>query len=1231
MSADTPAATMPFIGLRPFRREDADLFFGREDQVEELLQRLESHRFVAVVGTSGCGKSSLVRAGLIPDLENGFMAAAGKDWQFATLLPGNTPVRNLAAALVESGALGDHYGTDDDADAVAATLRRGPLGLVELLDEVTLREGTNLLIIVDQFEEIFRFRRLGDVAEAAGFVNLLLTAAASRRHPVHVVLTMRSESLGDCAVFPRLPEALNDAQFLVPRLTRSQLETAITGPAALFEADVDEALLNRILNDLGSGPDQLPLMQHALMRMWTMPDDDLAEGRTRVLDLDAFEAIGGLDHALSYHVSEVSRELTFGRAATEREGLDRIVRVLFRCLCDVTSGRDDIRRPATLSEVAAVASVTPKEVIRVVEAFRTSTCSFIMPPADVPLTPETILDIAHESLIRNWDELREWRDDEARWKEEYDRLVQSSHRWKDGKVALSVPPELDAQLAWRGTETIGRAWATRYGPVEDFELAEEYLGASTAANTARLERRRRTRFLLRGSIIGMTVALIAALFVVVDWWKSAEVARIDAEDAQAMEETLRKSEAITHERLKIVLNAKNKTLEDLRNERTNLGAARDALAAKHTALIDTEASLRKTRDNLMVKIVESEEDKVRLRQESEAASSNRRLAEGRMLAAEATVAATGRNPDLNRSMLLALRARKDLGGDDYASNRVLESGRRQLLPLHFVRAPAAGPVRFTQDLGDGGLLLVTGDGQLEVLDVAESSLERIGRLPTEDEPRIILPGPAPGIAVVIAGNSGYRVHRDGRILPLQARGYIGVGRGTMPDRLLVWGSEDNTWRVLTGMDESPVAEGALPCDPATHLGAALDAAGTGPVVICRSGAVLAGTADALPPPLDDLGRSIGSACVAPGGASGVTLSVEGTLAIHRFAEKETVELARQVINMTCRWEEDALLSVDEMERMTLWRLSTGERIAGHRIPGYDRWGLPPVSHHDLTAWADVHGNVHLWDWEQERELGQAPVGTDIASAWFTGTGEASLLWVGAEDGVFRGWVVDRRPLVRGVPDHTPRPSTPGVVGAELPDALEVYDPSLRGWLGTLDIGALMKSPDGETLAVHTKSFRLFLVLPKTREVLRLGVADSLEPAAFSTDSRRFASAGGGKGIQIWDRQGRSEGFLPAVDRVSSLEFTETNDAIRFEAAETSWEWDLMPLSPEALEKDVCTRLPRRDLNPEEWRRLLGPEAIQTERLCPDLTETFPRALEQDGPATEPHEGDAAPPPHMGGH
>lgn len=498
--------TLPYPGLRPFEQHEADIFFGREEQADELLRKLDTQRILSVIGSSGCGKSSLVRAGMLPALETGFMARAGPQWRMATMRPGSRPFENLAGALLANSALGpERNGKPDAAPFLAATLRRGPMGLVEALRETQFPPETNLLVVVDQFEEIFRFRQDDQTFQADAFVSLLLESAAQRESPIYIVLTMRSDYIGKCAVFTGLPEAISKSEYLTPRLSRQQMRAAIEGPARVFGGDVESLLVNRLLNEAGGNPNDLPVLQHLLMRMWTYrhppaspcnPSTSMPvqEPAGRVLTLQDYEAVGGFEHALSRHADEAF-EKGLSEANLGEKG-QRIAEVMFRRLSETGTALPDSRRPATVAEVttlaqAVVGDIDQSDVIAVANVFRQPQYGFLVPPCHEPLTPDKFLDLPHESLIHRWDRLREWAEQEADSVATYRSLEQTAQRHKAGKAGLWGSPDLDVALAWKEREKPTREWAARYGG--NLDLALDFLDKSQREGKRQVEEAKRQR------------------------------------------------------------------------------------------------------------------------------------------------------------------------------------------------------------------------------------------------------------------------------------------------------------------------------------------------------------------------------------------------------------------------------------------------------------------------------------------------------------------------------------------------------------------------------------------------------------------------------------------------------------------------------------------------------------------------------------------------------------------
>jgi len=249
----------PFRGLLPFEPQHAALFFGRDREIEDVASLLEERRLLAVTGVSGSGKSSLVLAGVVPMLQAGMLPRLGTV-RVAIMKPRGGPLAELARSL--ENTLGRVIDT--------ATLTRTTYGLVDAVKR--LPPGESLLVVVDQFEEIFPYRRdrlkVDGGAEADRFIHLLLRAAEQDEVPIYVILTMRSDFLGSCAIFRGLPEALNGGHYLVPRMTRHQLQEAIESPLGVIGVSIHPAVVQRLLNECDDEPDHLPVLQHLLRRMF---------------------------------------------------------------------------------------------------------------------------------------------------------------------------------------------------------------------------------------------------------------------------------------------------------------------------------------------------------------------------------------------------------------------------------------------------------------------------------------------------------------------------------------------------------------------------------------------------------------------------------------------------------------------------------------------------------------------------------------------------------------------------------------------------------------------------------------------------------------------------------------------------------------------------------------------------------------------------------------------------
>jgi energy-coupling factor transporter ATP-binding protein EcfA2 len=303
---------IPYPGLRPFEEADGPIFFGRQKQTAVLLRRLQKHRFVAVVGSSGSGKSSLVRAGLLPAIKRGFLIETAS-WIPVVIRPRRDPYQRLADALLNLRPPSERHTTAKEFElSFRKTLRLTDSGLVNALSALKLDSKAHVLIIVDQFEELFSFRspitdsdQHASRDDAAAFVSTLLNAFQNQDAKIWVVITMRSDFIGNCEVFLELPEKVSQSQFLVPRLNSWQMEQAIIGPGLIKGAGfqpftVPQELVNVIINEAGDQPDQLPLMQHALMRTWKNAVARAKAANSPVMITETnYDDAGGIKNALN--------------------------------------------------------------------------------------------------------------------------------------------------------------------------------------------------------------------------------------------------------------------------------------------------------------------------------------------------------------------------------------------------------------------------------------------------------------------------------------------------------------------------------------------------------------------------------------------------------------------------------------------------------------------------------------------------------------------------------------------------------------------------------------------------------------------------------------------------------------------------------------------------------------------------------------------------------------------
>ena len=500
----------PFPGLRPFEPKDSTLFFGRDEQIGEALDRLLRQRMLVVVGVSGCGKSSLVGAGMVPALEMGLAGDSGQRWQVSTMRPGDGPLGELARCLGFGGG----------------PLAQRTYGLSEAV-ETHLPAGDNLLLVVDQFEEIFPFRdrklRESAGSEADLFVSYLLRASQDPAKRVYIVLTMRSDYLGECAKFHGLPEASNDGQYLVPRMTRRQLQEAIEGPLAAAGVEIHPPLVQDLLNQCDEEPDNLPLLQHLLRRIFEKWEEDGGQGS---ITAAMAEKVGGLAEALN-----LDAEAVYGKLAPEEQ---RAAEVLLRRITESRhtdrDGDDQpIRRPQRAEDLARLARVPEAVLGGIVRRFEERGLLVVRRTDEGDK-----IDLPHECLCLKWKRLKDWVRSEAEDAKKL-RFIHDAV----GKSYLTGLALAEA-LEWRNAGRLDSEWCLRYligeqrtGVVAWVEESERLVKEAAERDRRQQEKeiqqaKERSRRALRtAAFLGVAFLVVAAFGLYADYQRREAISARD--------------------------------------------------------------------------------------------------------------------------------------------------------------------------------------------------------------------------------------------------------------------------------------------------------------------------------------------------------------------------------------------------------------------------------------------------------------------------------------------------------------------------------------------------------------------------------------------------------------------------------------------------------------------------------------------------------------------------------
>jgi serine/threonine protein kinase len=564
----------PYVGLSSFQEGNADTFFGRNREIAAMVTRIRDRPLMAVVGSSGVGKSSFVRAGLVPALKR-----SGETWETLVIRPGRKPLEALAATIAPMVATAANLADDlDEHKKLVDTLGREPGHLGHVLRLRARRDNRHLLLFVDQFEELYTL--CPDPAERAAFTACLSAVADDATSPLRVVLSIRSDFLDRVAEDQQFVGELSQGLFFLGAPSREGLRDAITQPGEMAGFRFERGdIVEDMLNHLETTPGALPLLQFTAARLWETRDV-----ARRMLTYQSYTAMGGVAGALASHADRVVADIGPQKTALVRALLLRLVTAeRTRAIVPVAELRELSREVGEVQRLIDHMVDARLLVVQNLEGGKGST-----------------VEIVHESLVSGWPSLRRWLDENQDDAALVDQLRVAARQWQAKKF--------DVGLLWRGDSAAeARKFRVRYkGPLSDVERG--FLDAVIHYDAAQL-RRRRTAIIAGFSTLSAVVIAMMVLLVVVqnsrtaakDKEAEAVAARQTAEQrldqkvkADAAREVAERATKVAQQETQVVVEEKKKVDTELDKSKEDLIKERDTANA---SALDAERAKRRAEEN----------------------------------------------------------------------------------------------------------------------------------------------------------------------------------------------------------------------------------------------------------------------------------------------------------------------------------------------------------------------------------------------------------------------------------------------------------------------------------------------------------------------------------------------------------------------------------------------------------------------------------------------------------
>jgi hypothetical protein len=426
----------PYKGLAAFEFNDEDpkYFYGRTALTDELLEKLRPGNFIAVMGASGCGKSSVVKAGLLYQLKLGQRLSGSNEWKIMPVIrPGDNPLYSLAEAF-----------TGKDSKKMLIQLLEKELrdnGADRLQDFIAedIEKYSRVVLVVDQFEEVFTLCQ--DIKARQQFFDCLLGAVESSNNKLCLVITIRADFVGECAAYPKLAKQIQQDLVTVTPMTTEELTEAIKEPASQVGLGLEETLVIQMIADVQKSPGSLPLLQFTLMELWEKRNINTTgntEYNSQLLTLHAYQKMGGVMGALNRHAQQIYNYTDYKSASPSQKRQPQeqeLIRRLFLKLLRTSEGVKDTRQPQPKTKLMAMAGEDSQQqavlsqLIEELIKWRLLVTSEVEILFGKYLEKIQIIDLIHEALMSGWEEFEQWRDKYRQILRLRDRLDDALQIW----------------------------------------------------------------------------------------------------------------------------------------------------------------------------------------------------------------------------------------------------------------------------------------------------------------------------------------------------------------------------------------------------------------------------------------------------------------------------------------------------------------------------------------------------------------------------------------------------------------------------------------------------------------------------------------------------------------------------------------------------------------------------------------------------------------------------------